>query len=179
MKFIHVKNINLKNILLHTGFLLTFILFSYNISYSQIDTTAINDTIIDKDTIIFKQIISDTLFDSNQIISLIYIPKKTKKYSIKFVYDSTQLIPTSKFALKNKALAAINGGFFDMDKGGSVTYFETHDSMISKNVSKNNKWGKSSNLLNGIVILTKNDSVIIEKASNNTITNSPIMKIRL
>jgi len=117
-----------------------------------------------RDAVFFQQIVTDTLFDSNQIISILSMKKNSKKYKIRFDYNRKKLIKTSRFAKRNNALAAINGGFFEMDKGGSVTYFEMNDTVINRNISKKNKWGKPKNLLNGAVILNKNNSISIEYA---------------
>jgi len=137
---------------------------SFNFTYGQLDVSPKEQPDQLKDTIFFRQIVTDSLFDSNQIISILSIKKNSKKYKIRFVYSSSELKGTSEFAEENSALAAINGGFFDMDKGGSVTYFEMNDTVINRNISKKNKWGKPKNLMNGVVILDKNDSIIIDYA---------------
>ena len=137
---------------------------SFNFTYGQLDVSPKEQPDQLKDTIFFRQIVTDSLFDSNQIISILSIKKNSKKYKIGFVYSSSELKGTSEFAEENSALAAVNGGFFDMDKGGSVTYFEMNDTVINRNISKKNKWGKPKNLMNGVVILDKNDSIIIDYA---------------
>ena len=137
---------------------------SFNFTYGQLDVSPKKQPDQFKDTIVFRQIVTDSLFDSNQIISILTIKKNSKKYKIRFVYSSSELKGTSEFAEENSALAAVNGGFFDMDKGGSVTYFEMNDTVINRNISKKNKWGKPKNLMNGVVILDKNDSIIIDYA---------------
>lgn len=117
------------------------------------------------DTIVFKQIKTDTLYKSNQIISLLSMKNDSKNYFIKFDYNKNDLMKTSLIANNNGAVAAINGGFFDMDKGGSVTYFEINDTTISDNKSKNNKWGNPKNLLNGAIVISKNNKIQIGYAN--------------
>jgi len=146
--FILLLTISLSSCISNNRFLNT-----KNISWSQI-----------KYPLSFHRIVTDSLFDSKQIISVLSVKKNSEKYKIKFDYNISKLQKTSDFAKKNKALAAINGGFFDIDKGGSVTYFEVNDSVINRNVSKKNKWGKPKNLLNGVVVLYKNDSLAIDYA---------------
>ena len=121
-------------------------------------------SVLSKDTILFSQIETDTLYNSKQIISIITINKNSKKHKIVLGYSPIKLIKTSEFALKNNSLAAINGGFFNVDKGGSVTYLEIEDTVVNKNISKKNKWGKPKNLMNGALILDKQNSILIEKA---------------
>jgi len=144
--------------------LITFIIlcFSSNIFIAQNKippTKIINDI---RDTVFFQQIVTDTLFDSNQIISILSMNKKSKKYRIEFDYTTKKLIKTSRFAKNNNALAAINGGFFD--EKGSVTYFEMNDTVINRNVSKKNKWGKPKNLINGVIVLNKDKTISIDYA---------------
>lgn len=119
----------------------------------------------ESDSIKVIQIKTDTLFDSNQIISLIYLKNRNDdKYFIDIAYDSIALIKTSEFAQSNNAIAAINGGFFDINKGGSVTYLEVDDNVISKTQNPEKKWAKSEKLINGAIILTKNNEFLIQSA---------------
>jgi len=123
-----------------------------------------NATIDINDTIVFRQIKTDTLFNSKQIISLLTINKNTNKYDVNFDYSNSDLIKTSVLADSLGAIAAINGGFFDVDNGGSVTYFEKNDTVISTNKSTKNKWGKPNNLINGAVLITKYNGIVIDYA---------------
>lgn len=117
------------------------------------------------DSICHIQIVSDTLFQSAQGINLLLLDKELlDRYSIDFVYHPSELLKTSQFALCKDALAAINGSFFDMNKGGSVTYFEKNDSVLSKNRSPELKWAVPDSLINGAVILTKDHFLEIESA---------------
>ena len=123
-----------------------------------------NATIDINDTIVFWQIKTDTLFNSKQIISLLTINKNTNEYDVNFDYSNSDLIKTSVLADSLGAIAAINGGFFDVDNGGSVTYFEKNDTVISTNKSTKNKWGKPNNLINGAVLITKDNGIVIDYA---------------
>jgi len=123
-----------------------------------------NATIDINDTIVFRQIKTDTLFNSKQIISLLTINKNTNEYDVNFDYSNSDLIKTSVLADSLGAIAAINGGFFDVDNGGSVTYFEKNDTVISTTKSTKNKWGKPNNLINGAVLITKDNGIVIDYA---------------
>lgn len=63
-----------------------------------------------------------SLFKSNQFISVIELKKPGKKVELKVAGHEKILYPTSTFAKENKAIAAINGTFFDIKNGGSVDY---------------------------------------------------------
>ena len=86
------------------------------------------------------------------------------KFLIELGYSRTELKKTSEFGKSKNALAAVNAGFFNRDKGGSVTYLEVHDSVINKSISAKEKWGKSNSLMNGAFIITKRNAVKIERA---------------
>jgi exopolysaccharide biosynthesis protein len=60
------------------------------------------------------------LFNSNQYICVIEIPKGSKT-RLRFVAD-TMLTTVSNFALRTGALAGINGSYFDMSTGVPVCY---------------------------------------------------------
>ncbi|MBQ6070071.1 MAG: phosphodiester glycosidase family protein [Bacteroidales bacterium] len=60
------------------------------------------------------------LFNSNQYLSVIEIPKGSKTH-LKFVAD-TVLTTVSNFALRHNALAGVNGSYFNMSTGVPVCY---------------------------------------------------------
>lgn len=120
-----------------------------------------------EDSIDFVQIKTDSLFNSNQIISLLILQKNTlNKFKIKFDYSHSDLMTTSSFAKSNNALAAINGGFFNMDKGGSATYFETENIIISRNRNPDLKWGITDSIINGAIVITNNFEIVIQPANS-------------
>lgn len=77
---------------------------------------------------------SDRLFDSRQSLSVLQV-KRSRKLSIAF--EEQKLRSTSQFGIDAEALAAVNAGFFDMRKGGSVTYLRVGEETIARNSSKN------------------------------------------
>lgn len=115
----------------------------------------------------FVQIKSDSLFQSNQIISLLTLPEKdSSHYNIKFEHSQLDLKRTSSFAMKNKAIAGINGGFFNMDSGGSTTYFEVNDIVINKTNNTDKKQSKPNPLMNGAIVITNDFDIIIQPANS-------------
>ena len=133
-----------------------------------------------------RHIKNDNLFHSKQNITILSLDKnQMKNYFIDIIY-SEKNIPTSKMAQEHGALAAINGGFFDRDKGGSVTYFEKNDSVISTMRDENIKWGVPHGLINGALILYKDNHLAIEplkpdsayissKAEKFVLTTGPLL----
>ncbi|WP_207422765.1 phosphodiester glycosidase family protein [Desertivirga brevis] len=77
------------------------------------------------------------LFHSNQYISFLEVKRK-RKHPIDLVYEDTLLKKVSDFGKEHKAIAAINAGFFDVKKGGSVDFLRSNGVIIDTNaVSKN------------------------------------------
>ncbi len=96
------------------------------------------------------------------------LPKTSfNKFGIEFSYSNAELRKTSLFGKSKNALAAINGSFFDMDKGGSVTYLEINDTVISRTRTSDLKWAKADSLVNGAIVLTTGLKVSIESASSD------------
>jgi exopolysaccharide biosynthesis protein len=61
----------------------------------------------------------NNLFHSNQNINILEInPRRKAKLSLG--YEVKKLKPVADFAVESNAIAAINGGFFDVKNGGSV-----------------------------------------------------------
>ena len=78
------------------------------------------------------------LFGSNQNINILEI-KMAGKNRLDVEADSSKLQPTSAFGTAHKALAAINGTFFDMKNGGSVDYIRLDGhSLNGTRLGKNN-----------------------------------------
>ncbi|MFN8349233.1 MAG: phosphodiester glycosidase family protein [Spirosomataceae bacterium] len=73
------------------------------------------------------------LFNANENINVLEIPYRSRRFKWGIVTadslpkkDKTkgQLHPTSQIAQENNALAAVNGGFFDVKNGGSVDFIK-------------------------------------------------------
>ena len=128
-------------------------------------TSACQTSVVRYDSLCHYQLVSDTLYDSPQNINLLYIHKKSlPEYKMAFAYESDTLIGTSSFAEEHGALAAINGSFFDMDKGGNVSYFEINDSVINSTRAPGFKWAVNDSILNAALILYKDNTLAIEAA---------------
>lgn len=111
------------------------------------------------------QICTDSLYDSPQRISMVRLNNKDlNPYRIELAFHPRELQRTSQFATANKALAAINGSFFDMKEGGSVTYMEIGDSVISYTRPDTLKWAVPDSLANGAIVLTKENELQVYPA---------------
>ncbi len=112
--------------------------------------------------------INDSLFNSSQRINILSLPKKAlnKSYIIDVAFSDSTLIKTSQLAANKNAVAAINGSFFNVDEGGSVTYFEINDTVINYTRDPALKWGKVDSILNGAIIINKKHKLIIQLAKS-------------
>jgi len=87
------------------------------------------------------------------------------KRRIAFSYDPLQNTSISKQVSGTEAIAAVNGGFFDMRNGGSVTYIRTAGRIVDTDTA--NKWLRNSNI-NGAVMIRSGTRIYIEKAMSNS-----------
>lgn len=88
-----------------------------------------------------------------------------QKREIFLSYNPEKNIPVSKQASAAGALAAVNGGFFNIRDGGSTTYIRTGGLIADTDTAK--KWRRNANL-NGSVLIDKNDNVTIDCAKANS-----------
>jgi exopolysaccharide biosynthesis protein len=117
-----------------------------------------------------SKISTDTLFNSIQSIHLLFIPNKyLKDYRIELGYTDPQLKKTSQIALDNNAIAAINGGFFDVKNGGSVHYLEKGDRTISRTRKPGSEWSKPDSLANAALVWDKKGNLEIQPATGDRI----------
>lgn len=119
-----------------------------------------------QDSICYFQIVTDSLYNSPQRINLLLINKESlPNYQLEFAYQTSELLATSQIAKDHAAIAGINGSFFDMNNGGSVSYFEKDDSVINRTRPPGLKWSVSDSVINAAVVLRKDQSLVLESAS--------------
>jgi exopolysaccharide biosynthesis protein len=149
--------------------MLWLFILTFYVSFGQTKNFLENEIISAGDSIKFIQIKTDTLFNSQQIISFLIFPQKAfEKYKIEFAYSQRDLEKTSTFGMSNNAIAAVNGSFFNVDSGGSVTYLEINDSVISKTIPSLLKWAKPDSLIDGVVIITKDMRISLQPVKSDS-----------
>lgn len=149
-------------------FLILIISLAYCTANGQSSKNNLIHERVSSDSIKFIQIKTDTLFNSRQIISLMILPKKIyDHFSIQFGCSRSELKTTSQFGQRYHSEAAVNGSFFDRDKGGSVTYLEINDMIISRTRSPDLKWAKPDSLINGAIVLMNNHNIKIQPAESD------------
>ncbi|MBL4905804.1 MAG: phosphodiester glycosidase family protein [Flavobacteriaceae bacterium] len=151
----------------HYQLSLVFIFLAFYVSNGQNKNFLNQEIKILKDSIAFNQIKTDTFFNSKQIITLLTLQKNSyDRFRFEFGYSNSDLRKTSSFGKSKNAKAAVNGGFFDMDKGGSVTYFEVNEAVINRNKPSDLKWAKSDSIINGAIVISNEFKIIIQPANS-------------
>lgn len=80
------------------------------------------------------------LFAANENISFLEIKNTGRKAIFAIGAEEKELITTSNFGLRDTAIAAINGNFFDVKDGGSVDFVRLNGKTINENrLEKNNQ----------------------------------------
>ena len=80
------------------------------------------------------------LFAANENISFIEVKNTGRKAVFAIGAEENELITTSNFGLRDTAIAAINGNFFDVKNGGSVDFVRLNGKIINENrLEKNNQ----------------------------------------
>jgi exopolysaccharide biosynthesis protein len=150
------------------GFITIYILFVFFINCNAQSKNFLNQNAnISGDSITFIQINTDSLYNSKQIISFLILPTDAfRKFRVDIGYSKSDLMTTSSFGKNKNSRAAVNGSFFDIDNGGSVTYFEINDTVISITRPAQLKWAKPDSLINGAVVITKDFEIILQRAKS-------------
>ncbi len=119
--------------------------------YTILKSTLWKDSVIAKG-IVWKTFHYDNLFSSRQYVTVLDIDMRKSNIRIDIPYITEGFLKTSEAATENKAVAAINGSYFDTKKGGSVVFFKK-DNIIVKNTTAEFTQYRE----NGGFALTQND----------------------
>jgi exopolysaccharide biosynthesis protein len=90
------------------------------------------------------------LFDSNQAISIIEVSPKCK-YKFDLAYQTKNLVTLDSFVNIQKAIAGINGTFFDVKNGGSMDFLRSNYQIV--NINFNYPSGKRAEHQKGAVLI--------------------------
>ena len=123
-------------------FLFLLLLLSPNL-FAQTDSITFvdakwNTQKIAKGIILKQYSFVDNVFQSNQTISVLEI-QQSKKTKFAFGFEEKFLKNTSDFGQQVKAIAAINGNFFDIKNGGSVDFLKVNNIVINQNQLQKSK----------------------------------------
>lgn len=108
--------------------------------------------------LIWKQASFNGLFQSQQEVNILELDLSNKHLQVDIAGLSNGLIKTSDFAKREGGIAAINGSFFDMKNGGSVTYIRRDGEVI--NLSTMNPNGKISERANAALVIDEPNNLV-------------------
>ncbi len=86
------------------------------------------------------------------------------KRKIGILYNPAVNSPVSRQASSVNALAAVNGGFFNIKNGGSVTYIKAGGSITDADTARS--WARNTNM-NGAVLIKQGKEIFIDRAVSN------------
>lgn len=130
-----------------------------------------------KQGVIWKHAHIQDLFNSNQVIHVLEVDLSHHIGNVHFAGDPQRLIKTSDFAKENEALAAINGGFFNMKNGGAVDVLKIDGQIV-------NAPERNSPNANGALVLTDEEAAILKskdlnvEAYPNIMASGPLLMIQ-
>ena len=105
-------------------------------------------------------ILNDTV---PQNINMLIVNLHKRKISISYTPEKN--IPVSKQADSVNAVAAVNGGFFNIKNGGSVTYIKTDGKIADSDTAK--RWSGNANMT-GAILIRSGEEIFIEPAMSNS-----------
>lgn len=145
-----------------------FLLFLFAVSFSGFSQNIeFTRSIVPfhSDCISIYRLNADSLAMEKQNIVVAECTKEAlRQHKISIASSDSALHKTSAFGEDSKALVAINGGFFDVEKGGSVAYLESNGKIIAQTRNSKGKWAKTDSLLNGAVVIEMGGNLRIERA---------------
>ena len=142
-------------------FAISFSGFSQNIGFIK------SNIPFHADFITIYRLNADSLVQEKQNIVVAECKKEAlRQHKISIAFSDSALHKTSTFGENAKAQVAINGGFFDVEKGGSVAYLESDGKIIARTRNSKEKWAKTDSLLNGAVVIDLRGNLKIERAKS-------------
>lgn len=111
-------------------------------------------------------ILNDTV---PQNINILIVDLNKRRIGIS--YNPLKNIPLSKQVSGTDALAAVNGGFFNIRDGGSVTYIRTSGRI--SDIDTAGKWSRNSNITGSLMIRSGKEVYIESALPNSWYDNHP------
>ena len=89
----------------------------------------------------------------------------TRKRQVALSYNPSRNMKLSSQVEKSGALGAVNGGFFNIKEGGSVTYIRTAGKILDTDTAR--RWSRNSNMT-GSFLVDATGKVLIDSARTNS-----------
>lgn len=165
---------------LKKSFMLILILFISYLSYGFQDNDSVvfsqQDWKIERlaDGVIREVAHVEGVFESRQVVNIIRVALNEKSIQPGIHGKEKELIPTSVLAKEKDAVAAINGGFFNMKEGGAVDLIKVEGEILTEDM-------RNTANANGFIGINANQVVInsTESLSNdqwdNIMVSGPLL----
>ena len=88
----------------------------------------------------------------------------SQSFNIDRIHSDKLFFATSDKAEEHEALAAINGGFFDVVKGGSISFIEYNNQSVAIRSKRIEIKQNTKQNINGALIFTQTGDLLIERA---------------
>lgn len=129
--------------------------------------------------VIWKKYQGDDLYNARLSINLIELDLQNTHNLLKLAYSDSGLMNTSEFAKVHDAIAAINGSFFDMERGLPVVFIKADGETISRGAPGRNVYTENG----GIgwnpgelpVIVTRPDDGWANTGYQNLLASGPML----
>lgn len=123
------------------------------------------------------------LFGANENISFLEVKNTGRKAIFALGAEEKELITTSNFGIRDTAVAALNGNFFDVKNGGSVDFVKVKGNVINTNrLDKNGNRARHQQAAvvvdNGKIAIKKWDGTAdweIKLSEENVLLNGPLL----
>ncbi|MCX2582557.1 phosphodiester glycosidase family protein [Pedobacter sp. MR22-3] len=123
------------------------------------------------------------LFGANENISFLEVKNTGRKAIFALGAKEKELITTSNFGIRDTAIAALNGNFFDVKNGGSVDFVKVKGSIINTNrLDKNGNRARHQQAAvvvdNGKIAIKKWDGTAdweTKLSEENVLLNGPLL----
>jgi len=170
----HYKKLNIGT-LLTTFFITGYLLFLTGFSFDNdvhtlapdFELTWQHEEEIAK-CVTWKYYYGEDLFQSKQSINLIDVDLSCADVTASFAWSDSLLVKTSTFGEQDSAIAAINGTFFNMERGGTVVFFKIDGEVISRGAVNRRLYSESG----GIAIHNDGTITIVIRPDEGWLTDN-------
>jgi len=107
---------------------------------------------------------ASVVYDDTLLQNINILVVNTSRRGISIQYDKTKNEKVNLQVAGTEAMAAVNGGFFSIANGGSVTYIRTGGLIVDSDTAT--LWKKNTNL-NGAVLIDSEGKVSVRSSTTN------------
>ncbi len=167
-------------------FTLSFSSFGQNADSITVVKTKWHKSRIARQVVLFRHHFDHkNLFAANQNISFLEIKNTGRRAVFAIGAEERELLTTSNFGLRDKAIAAINGNFFDVKNGGAVDFVRVNGKTINTNhLDKNGNRARHQEaavvIENGKISIKKWDRTTdweTKLTANDMMLNGPLLTL--